>query len=73
MKVYSVITQKIMILNKNLSKDKSRLKSVETKLLSNSKDILVLVVWRNIFIRGDLYLFAVREKTNSQTEMNTTP
>jgi hypothetical protein len=31
-------------------RDKSRLKSVEMKLLSNSKDILVSVVWRMIIL-----------------------
>jgi hypothetical protein len=44
MEVYDVITQKIMVLNQISLRDKSRLKSVEMKLLSNSKDILVSVV-----------------------------
>jgi hypothetical protein len=35
--VYGVITQKIMALNSISSRDKTKLKSVEMKLLSNSK------------------------------------
>jgi hypothetical protein len=42
--IYGVIIQKIMVINQISSREKSRLKSVEMKLLSNSRIYLFSVV-----------------------------